>query len=201
MPAVAREGADDEGVERVTSRDRGGLATLRQRVTDVIAPVTRKAGFDLERVAVSRVGRRHSVRVVVDRDGPLGLDAIAEVSRVVSEALDAAERHGGTVVPGEYVLEVSSPGVDRPLTEPRHWRRNIGRLVAVAVDGSPVTGRVLAAGDTGVTLDVDGDGSGRELAYQRLGAGRVQVELRRIEAEETPEAADGEPSAEGGNGA
>lgn len=201
MPAVARTGADDEGVEGVTSRDRGGLATLRQRLTDVIAPVTRRAGFDLERVAVSRIGRRHSVQVVVDRDEPLGLDAIAEVSRVVSEALDAAEQRGGTVVPGEYVLEVSSPGVDRPLTEPRHWRRNVGRLVTVPVDGSAVTGRVVAAGDTGVTLDVDGDGSARELAYQRLGAGRVQVELRRIEEEEPPEATDGEPSAEGGTGA
>lgn len=182
----------------MTSRGRGGLATLRDRLTDVIAPVTRQAGFDLERVAVSRVGRRHSVQVVVDRDEPLGLDAIAEVSRVVSEALDAAEQRGGTVVPGEYVLEVSSPGVDRPLTEPRHWRRNVGRLVTVPVDGTAITARVVAAGDAGVTLDVDG--GDRDLAYERLGTGRVQVELRRIE-EESLEDADGEPDAEGGTGA
>ena len=68
------------------------------------------------------------------------------MSRAVSAALDAAEEAGDAVVPGEYVLEVSSPGVDRPLTEPRHWRRNVGRLVAVTVTGEgQVTGRVVAA--------------------------------------------------------
>jgi ribosome maturation factor RimP len=184
-------------VDLVTSRGRGGgLAALRDRLRDVIAPVARDAGVDLEKVAVSRIGRRHSVQVVVDRDEPLGLDAIAEVSRVVSDALDAAERGGATIVPGEYVLEVSSPGVDRPLTEPRHWRRNVGRLVAVPIAaGGTVTGRVVAAGETEVTLDVDG--ATRELAYQRLGAGRVQVELRRLEADTGDEPA----AEEGGGGA
>src|SRR5690606_10192619 len=81
-------------------------------------------------------------QVVVDRDQGVGLDAIAEVSRALSAALDRADEAGAAVMPGEYVLEVSSPGVDRPLTEPRHWRRNVGRLVAVTVAGEgQVTGR------------------------------------------------------------
>jgi ribosome maturation factor RimP len=91
------------------------------------------------------------------------------VSRVVSDALDPDDVTGST----PYTLEVTSPGIDRPLTEPRHWRRAAGRLVTA---GS-VTGRVVTADDTGVTLDVDG----REtvLGYDELGAGRVQVEFNR----------------------
>lgn len=173
-------------------RRRGGAgqpaaATLSDRLAEVIAPVADRAGFDLERVTVSRIGRRHSVQVVIDSDGGVGLDAIAEVSQAVSAALDAAEESGTAVVPGEYVLEVSSPGVDRPLTEPRHWRRNLGRLVTVpGPDGSPLTGRIVAATAGAVRLDVDG--VPRELSYRQLGPGRVQVELRRP---------DGDPAGEG----
>jgi ribosome maturation factor RimP len=155
------------------------MAGLRDRLTGVIEPVAAHAGFDLERVAVSRVGRRHSVRVVIDRDEGVGLDAIAEVSRAMSQALDAADESGAAVIPGEYVLEISSPGVDRPLTEPRHWRRNLGRLVTVPVAGETLTGRVLETNDHGVMLEVDG--ARRELPYDQLGPGRVQVELRHSE--------------------
>jgi ribosome maturation factor RimP len=159
-------------------RDGGAsLSTLANRLATVIEPVTRRAGFDLEQVRVSRLGRRHSVQVVVDRDGGVGLDAIADVSHEVSAALDAAEAAGDAAVPGEYVLEVSSPGVDRPLTEPRHWRRNVGRLVTVpGPDGRRLTGRIASATPGGVVLDLDGEA--RELAYHQLGPGRVQVELR-----------------------
>jgi ribosome maturation factor RimP len=160
---------------------RSTLTALRDRLTEVIAPVTDRAGVDLERVTVSRVGRRHSVQVIIDRDGGVGLDAIAEVAHAVSAALDAAEAAGAAAVPGEYVLEVSSPGVDRPLTEPRHWRRNIGRLVRVAAGGQTLTGRITATGADGVVLDVDGNP--RELPYERLGPGRVQVELRPSDGE------------------
>jgi ribosome maturation factor RimP len=170
-----------EGVEPVASQRRGGGAQAA-RVAEIIAPVTREAGFDLEDVTVSRVGRRHLVRVVVDSDSGVDLDAIAEVSRSVSSALDDAEQAGPQVVAGEYVLEVTSPGVDRPLTEPRHWRRNIGRLVTVPAqrgDGVTrhVTGRITAADERRVMLEVDGGTC--ELSYDDLGAGRVQVELQR----------------------
>lgn len=150
-------------------------------MVEVIEPVTRAEGFDLEQVTVSRVGRRHLVRVTIDRDGGVGLDAIATVSRAVSSALDAAEARGPAVMPGEYVLEVSSPGVDRPLTELRHWRRNVGRLVTVAVTEDGVsrrlTGRIRGVTDSAVTLEVDGDR--REVPWDRLGPGRVQVEFDR----------------------
>ena len=86
---------------------------------------------------------------------------------------------------GTYVLEVSSPGVDRPLTEPRHWRRNVGRLVTITRrEGEPVTGRLTAADDDGVTLDDE-----TPYAYADLVRGSVQVEFARKDVEseeETP---------------
>ena len=149
----------------------------RERVTAVFQPVVAGAGYDLEDLAVSRAGRRHVVRVTIDGDRGVSLDDIADVSRAVSAALDAAEEAEGDLLPGEYELEISSRGVDRPLTLPRHWRRNVGRLVKVSAAGRQVTARVKAAGDEGVTLDVDG--TVREVAHTDLGPGRVQLEFTR----------------------
>jgi ribosome maturation factor RimP len=152
-------------------------AVSRQRVRDALEPVVAAVGYDLEDVSITAAGRRSVVRVIVDRDGGVDLDAVADVSRVVSEQLDRSAVMGET----PYVLEVSSPGVDRPLTEPRHWRRATGRLVQVPLaEGGSLTGRVLGADDARVTFDVDG--SPRELSYDALSAGRVQVEFSRGEA-------------------
>jgi ribosome maturation factor RimP len=141
------------------------------RVRAVVEPVVIAAGCDLEDVVVRRAGSRHLVQVVVDKDGGISLDDVADVSRVVSDALDASD-----AIAGAYVLEVGSPGVDRPLTEPRHWRRNVGRLVAVHRNGAPlVTGRVLAADETTLRLDVDGTET--ELALADVTKGAVQVEF------------------------
>src|SRR3954454_5728377 len=149
-------------------------AVSRQRVRDVLDPVVTGAGYDLEDVTITAAGRRSVVRVIVDRDSGIDLDAVAEISRVVSETLDADEATGEM----PYTLEVSSPGVDRPLTEPRHWRRAAGRLVRATVrDDKDVTGRVLEAGDGGVTFDVDG--AKRTVPYDAIGAGKVQVEFGR----------------------
>ncbi|MER5454150.1 MULTISPECIES: ribosome maturation factor RimP [unclassified Micromonospora] len=164
---------------------RGDLSARRERLRAVIAPVVAEAGYDLEDLAVSRAGRRHVVRVIVDADGGINLDAVADVSRAVSAALDAAEEAGGDIVAGEYQLEVSSPGVDRPLTLPRHWRRNVGRLVRVTVRGGgtagdrQVTGRVVEADDERVVLETDTERA--EWAYAELGPGRVQVEFSRLD--------------------
>jgi ribosome maturation factor RimP len=119
------------------------------------------------------------VRVVVDGDEGVSLDAVADLSRELSGAIDTAEQAEGDLIAGEYVLEVSSPGVDRPLTQPRHWRRNVGRLVAVQAGGDRLTGRVSAADDDGVTLDVAG--APRRYGHADLGPGRVQVEFDRLD--------------------
>ncbi|MEV1147312.1 ribosome maturation factor RimP, partial [Micromonospora sp. NPDC049799] len=163
---------------------RGDLAARRARLREVIEPVVTATGYDLEDLSVSRAGRRHVVRVIVDADGGVNLDAVADVSRAVSAALDEAEEAGGDIVAGEYQLEVSSPGVDRPLTLPRHWRRNVGRLVKVtarAAEGADrqVTGRILAADDERVTLETEAGPA--EFTYSDLGPGRVQVEFTRLD--------------------
>ena len=157
----------------------GDLVAHKARITEVIEPVATSAGYDLEDLAVIRMGRRHVVRVTIDRDGGVPLDAVAEVARAISTALDEAESTGGEFIGGEYQLEVSSPGVDRPLTAPRHWRRNVGRLVKVKVAGAGLTGRVLASDDSTVTFDVDG--KERRVPYAELGAGKVEIEFNRVD--------------------
>jgi ribosome maturation factor RimP len=150
------------------------------RLREVIEPVVAAAGYDVDGLSLSRAGRRHLVRLTVDGDGGVNLDAVAEVSRLVSAALDAVEAGGEQLFAGEYELQVSSPGVDRPLTLPRHWRRNVGRMVQVRAGDRQLTGRVVAADDEGVVLAV-GDES-HEVPYGSLGAGKVQLEFTRLEA-------------------
>lgn len=143
------------------------------RVREVVEPVVTASGCDLEDVVVRRAGSRELVLVVVDRDGGISLDDVAAVSRQCSEALDTAD-----VLNAAYVLEVTSPGVDRPLTLPRHWRRNVSRLVkAKRSDGTSFTGRVTAADDAVVAFDVDGKPLAVPVAD--LVEGRVQVEFNR----------------------
>lgn len=152
-----------------------GSATSRQRehLTTVIEPVVATFGYDLEDLNVNPAGRRSLVRVVVDGDGGIALDDVAEVSKAISVALD---EHDGVMGKSPYVLEVTSPGVDRPLSKPRHWRRSIGRLVACTqTDGSQFTGRIVDADDSGADLDVDGQG--RRLEYSAVRSARVQVEF------------------------
>ena len=169
---------------RTPAAPRIDLAAAKARVRAVIEPVVAAAGYDLEDVSLSRAGRRHVLRVLVDADGGINLDGVAVVSREISAALDAAEESGGEVLAGEYQLEVSSPGVDRPLTAPRHWRRNVGRLVAVTVAGRGLTGRLTAADDEGIVLD------GRQITYLELGPGKVQIEFKRLDEAVFPDEAE-----------
>jgi ribosome maturation factor RimP len=178
-PAPHRSG--DAAVARTPAAARIDLTAARARVRAVIEPVVAAAGYDLEDVTLSRAGRRHLVRILVDADGGITLDDVAVVSREISAALDAADEANGEVLAGEYQLEVGSPGVDRPLTAPRHWRRNVGRRVTAGGR----TGRVLAADDEGIVLDVDG--TSRELPYAELGPGKVQIEFKRLDEAEFDE--------------
>ncbi|AUS81888.1 ribosome maturation factor RimP [Actinoalloteichus sp. AHMU CJ021] len=145
----------------------------------IVAGVVDDLGYDLESLDVQRAGGRRVVRVVVDRDSGVGLDEIAEASRAVSSALDERE----SVLAGPYTLEVTSPGVDRPLTRPRHWRRARHRLVRTRLaEGGELTGRVGEADDEGVTLLVDG--SLRRLAFHEVERAVVEVEFRQPPVDE-----------------
>ena len=131
-------------------------------------------GLDLEAVELTPAGKRRVLRVAVDQDGGVTLDDIAAATREVSDVLDDTELMGEAA----YTLEVTSRGVDRPLDEPRHWRRNRDRLVKVSLrDGRQVTGRVVDSDDTGVTLDVSGER--RRVAYGDVAKALVQIEFNR----------------------
>src|SRR5258708_23779081 len=134
--------------------------------------------MDLENVRITSAGRRRLLRVVVDADGGITLDDIALVSQELSATLDRAAAMGEM----SYTLEVSSPGVDRPLTEPKHWRRAAGRLVTVPrrarthsapdarADAQVVTGRITGADASGLQPDVEGES--RAFGRTALGPGR-----------------------------
>ena len=143
-------------------------------LTSVLAAPLADLGLDLEAVELTPAGSRRVLRVAVDKDGGVTMDDVADTTRLVSTALDESD------VMGErpYTLEVTSRGVDRPLTQPRHWRRTAGRLVAVTrADGERLTGRVTAADDEGATLDVAG--AERRVDFAAVGKALVQVEFNR----------------------
>jgi ribosome maturation factor RimP len=102
-----------------------GAATDAERIVGLLEPAVAAMGMDLEDVRITSAGRRRLLRIVVDADGGVSLDDIALVSRELGATLDRAAAMGDA----SYTLEVSSPGVDRPLTEPKHWRRAVGRMV------------------------------------------------------------------------
>jgi ribosome maturation factor RimP len=135
-------------------------------------------GLDLEALDLTPAGNKRVLRIAVDRDGGVGIDHITDATRALSEVLDSSD------VMGEqpYTLEVTSRGVDRPLTAPRHWRRNEGRLVRLRLTGddSSVDGRIGPSDDTGV--DVAGRSGVTRYAYTDITSALVQVELNRKDA-------------------
>lgn len=182
-------------------------AQLSAQLQPKVAHAVGAAGLELEELQISPAGRRKLVRVVVDMPDTAGaadaqgdavgttdagdrtdldLDTVASVSRAVSAVLDECD----DVLGGPYTLEVTSPGLDRPLTRPRHWRRASRRLVKLRrLDGSELVGRVGPAGEQDVTVLVDG--TLRRIRYDELERAIVQVEFREPPADEL-RALDGE---------
>jgi len=147
---------------------------VREQIERELEGPLRALDLDVEAVELTPAGKRRILRVAVDGDHGVTLDDVADATKRVAEVLD------GSDVMGEqpYTLEVTSRGVDRPLTLPRHWRRNADRLVTVTLTGGEVvTGRIGASTDTGVTLDVDG--ASREVGYDQVAKALVQIEFNR----------------------
>ncbi len=149
-------------------------AQTRDRLASLLVEPLAGLGLDLEAVDLSSAGRRRVLRIAVDRDGGVSLDDVADATREISKVIDASD------VMGEqpYTLEVGSPGVDRPLTHPRHWRRNHDRLVDVRLaDGSQVLGRIVASDDLTATLRVEGED--QQVALAEVEKARIQIEFKR----------------------
>ena len=164
--------------------------TTADRVRPLLEEALSGQPLVLEDVTVTSAGRRRVVRVLVDRDlgetgtatepvDPLGLDEVADATRLVGDALDSSDVMGQQ----PYTLEVSSPGVGRPLTEPRHYRRNVGRLLTVQHAGTETTGRVVSADGDAVVLDVPAGSKTPSrtvtVPYAEVDRALVQVEFTR----------------------
>ena len=150
------------------------VSDTRDRLAEKLTSPIRDLGLDLEAVDLSSAGKRRILRVAIDKDGGVTMDDIADATREVSRLLDDTDVMGQQA----YTLEVSSPGVDRPLTLPRHWRRNTGRLVKVTLrEGEPLTGRITGSDEDGAVLDVEGDE--RRVAYAEVKKAKVQIEFKK----------------------
>ncbi|MFI8960504.1 ribosome maturation factor RimP [Streptomyces sp. NPDC053493] len=162
--------------------------TQNERLRGLLEPLVHAKGLDLEEIEVSRAGRRGLLRVVVDSDEGVELDACAELSRVISEKLDETDAMGE----GEYVLEVSSPGADRPLTQHRHYVRATGRLVKLQLTpeagGGELVTRILAVDEDGLDTEVPGvkgrKATARRVAFADVAKARVEIEFNRKDKKE-----------------
>jgi ribosome maturation factor RimP len=124
---------------------------LKDQISDLVTPALQQAGYFLEDINIVTPGQHRIVTVIVDGESALNLDQVTVASKLVSELLDEATFMGET----PFTLEVTSPGIDRPLTLPRHFAKNITRLLKVVkTDGEVVTGRIASNTDLDVTLTV-----------------------------------------------
>ncbi|WP_406737715.1 ribosome maturation factor RimP [Streptomyces sp. NBC_00853] len=164
--------------------------TQSDRLRELLEPLVAAKGLDLEEIEMSRAGKRRMLRIIVDSDEGVELDACAELSREVSDKLDETDVMGED----EYVLEVSSPGADRPLTEHRHYVRAIGRLVKFQLSAEDEKGagglvaRILDVDDEGLDLEVPGvkgrKATARRIAFTDIAKARVEIEFNRKDKKE-----------------
>lgn len=170
---------------------------ISDRLAALLTGPIGELGLDLEFIELTRTGNQTNLRVAVDKDGGVDLDVVAEATREVSRVLDETDAMGEA----PYTLEVSSPGVSRPLTLPRHWRRNAGRLVKCAlVEGGEVEGRIGDSDDEGVELLVDKRATkgakpkieALRISYADIHKAKVQIEFKRVDDEDLDDLTDGE---------
>ncbi|CAB4778062.1 unannotated protein [freshwater metagenome] len=155
--------------------------SLTQSISDLISPAVTEAGFFLEEVQIATPGSHRIITCVVDGPTPLNLDQVTVASRLISELLDTAEFMGET----PFTLEVTSPGVDRPLTQPRHWTKNLTRLIKVTLnDGATITGRLTEFNESDATLVENIKGRIKEhmVAFADIKRAVVEIEFNRKDA-------------------
>ncbi|MET7797783.1 ribosome maturation factor RimP [Streptomyces decoyicus] len=154
--------------------------TQSERLRGLLEPLVAARDLDLEEIEVTPAGKRRVLRIVVDSDEGVQLDECAELSREASQVLDDSDVMGGA----PYTLEVTSPGADRPLTELRHYRRAVGRLIKAQLhEGGELVARIIAVDDTGLDLEVPGvkgrKPTARRLSFDEIAKARVELEFNR----------------------
>jgi ribosome maturation factor RimP len=151
--------------------------SLQESLAELLRPAVENEGFFLEQVLVSNPGNHRIVTCVVDGTKPLNLDEVTVVSRLISEMLDET-----TLIDDAFTLEVTSPGVDRPLTERRHWEKNVTRIISMVMnDGTALTGRLteLRADDATFVENIKGRMKTHIIVLAEIKKAHVEVEFSR----------------------
>ncbi|GAO06723.1 ribosome maturation factor RimP [Streptomyces lydicamycinicus] len=154
--------------------------TQSERLRGLLEPLIAARDLDLEEIEVTPAGKRRVLRIVVDSDEGVQLDECAALSREASQVLDDTDVMGGA----PYTLEVTSPGADRPLTELRHYRRAVGRLIKAQLhEGGELVARITAVDDSGLDLEVPGvkgrKPTARRVSFDEIAKARVELEFSR----------------------
>jgi ribosome maturation factor RimP len=122
---------------------------LNEDISAAIRPIIEATGNYLEELTITSAGKVKILTVIVDSDSHLNLDQITAVTKEISEVIEALQELGDSA----FTLEVTSPGIDRPLTKPRHWRKNFDRLVKITMtSGQDIQGRIGEATETTVLV-------------------------------------------------
>jgi len=143
----------------------------KEDISDAVTPALSALGFYLEDVTITSAGRRSMLTIIVDGDTHLSLDQVTSATKAIGEIVESIQSLGET----PFTLEVTSPGLDRPLTKPRHWRKNIDRLVKVVLlDGKEIKGRIKAASENSATVDES------EINFADIKRASLEVEFKQV---------------------
>ena len=143
----------------------------KEDISDAVTPALSALGFYLEDVTITSAGRRSMLTIIVDGDTHLSLDQVTSATKAIGEIVESIQSLGET----PFTLEVTSPGLDRPLTKPRHWRKNIDRLVKVVLlDGKEIKGRIKAANEVSATVDEN------EIKFSDIKRASLEVEFKQV---------------------
>jgi len=143
----------------------------KEDISDAVTPALSALGFYLEDVTITSAGRRSMLTIIVDGDTHLSLDQVTSATKAIGEIVESIQSLGET----PFTLEVTSPGLDRPLTKPRHWRKNIDRLVKIVLlDGKEIKGRIKADSELSATVDES------EIKFSDIKRASLEVEFKQV---------------------
>jgi ribosome maturation factor RimP len=143
----------------------------KEDISAVITPALSNLGFYLEDITITSAGRRSMITVIVDGDTHLSLDQVTVATKAIGEIVENIQSLGESA----FTLEVTSPGLDRPLTKPRHWRKNIDRLVKIILlDGKEIKGRVKDVSEITVTVDE------QVIKFSEIKRATLEIEFKQV---------------------
>ena len=142
-----------------------------EEISAVITPAINALGFYIEDITITSAGRRSLITVIVDGDTHLSLDQVTVATKAISEIMETISAVGDN----SFTLEVTSPGLDRPLTKARHWQKNINRLVKVVLlDGSEIKGRIKDVNEVSARVDE------KNINYSDIKRATLEIEFKPV---------------------